>query len=168
MIGTYQQPYEIGAYVKEGMLCEDEWRLAYPLDESRNWSAENDKVILPLKDWLSSYHNSMVGPDRLGLLLTVDDDISDLELPLDDIPVVAIWFNEFSDGRGFSLATTIRERFQYQGELRAVGYYMLDQLHYFKRCGINAFCLRREQNADMAINVWNDFAEVFKVQRVRQ
>ena len=157
----YQQPYIAGAYVKEGVQSEDEWRLLYPSAEISDLFTENDKVIIPLKYWLNSAKALRKDKDRLGLLLTVNDDLSELEPFLSDIPVVAIWFDEFSDGRGFSLASTLRERFHYQGELRAVGYYLLDQLYYFKRCGFNSFNLRHEQNVESAINAWSDFTEIF-------
>jgi phosphoadenosine phosphosulfate reductase len=52
---------------------------------------------------------------------------------------VAIAFPAFGDGRGYSSARLVVERYKYQGELRAVGDVLMDQLTLMRRCGINAF-----------------------------
>jgi len=57
---------------------------------------------------------------------------------LADIPLIAIHFPVFTDGRGFSYARELRQR-GYRGELRATGEFMPDQVHYLRRCGFDAF-----------------------------
>jgi phosphoadenosine phosphosulfate reductase len=52
---------------------------------------------------------------------------------------IAIAFPGFNDGRGYSSARLIAERFRYQGEIRAVGDVLMDQVPLMHRCGINAF-----------------------------
>src|SRR5690606_34641599 len=52
---------------------------------------------------------------------------------------IAINFPAFTDGRGYSSARLIRERYGYEGELRAVGDVLTDQIPFMRRCGINAF-----------------------------
>ena len=53
--------------------------------------------------------------------------------------MIAINFPAFSDGRGLSLAVLLRTRFNYDGELRAVGDVHPDVIHYMKRCGFDTF-----------------------------
>ena len=57
------------------------------------------------------------------------------------LALIALRFPALTDGRGFSTARVLRERYGYRGELRAVGAFMPDQLHYLQRCGCNAFAL---------------------------
>jgi phosphoadenosine phosphosulfate reductase len=52
---------------------------------------------------------------------------------------VAINFPAFGDGRGYSSARLVVERYKYKGEVRAVGDVLMDQVPLMKRCGIEAF-----------------------------
>jgi uncharacterized protein (DUF934 family) len=74
-----------------------------------------------------------------GVLVDSDEEIEALEGSLDDIPLVALNFPVFSDGRPYSSATILRRRYGYQGEIRAVGDVRLDQLEQMQRCGFNAY-----------------------------
>jgi len=47
-------------------------------------------------------------------------------------------FPKFGDGRGYSIARLLRERYGYQGELRAVGQVGRDHLYYLESCGFDA------------------------------
>jgi len=83
---------------------------------------------------------------RLGILLEATDDPQDLAPDLPRIELIAVQFARFTDGRGYSIARLLRGRFGYQGELRAVGDVLLDQLYYMKRVGFDAFALRDDQD----------------------
>ncbi len=52
---------------------------------------------------------------------------------------IAINFPAFGDGRGYSSARLLVERYKYQGEVRAVGDVLMDQVPLMRRCGIDAF-----------------------------
>ena len=75
---------------------------------------------------------------------------------------VEVNFPSFTDGRGYSLARLLRERFGYQGELRAVGDVQRDQLYYLSRCGFDAFLLREDGDAGDALAALDDFSEAYQ------
>lgn len=79
---------------------------------------------------------------RLGVLLKAGEDVERLIPFLDQLDLVAVAFPAFKDGRGFSTARLLRGRFAYEGELRAVGLVLEDQLFFLMRCGFDAFALR--------------------------
>ena len=54
-------------------------------------------------------------------------------------PLVALSFAKFADGRAFSYAELLRERFGFKGELRAAGDVLLDEIPLMLRCGFTAF-----------------------------
>jgi len=85
----------------------------------------------------------------------IADDLADLDL-------VAIHFPVFRDGRGFSLARILRDRFNFQGELRATGDVLRDQLFFMQRCGFNAFEPRADRSIEDALNGLNDFSVVYQ------
>jgi len=66
-------------------------------------------------------------------------------------PVVGAHFPIFRDGRSFSTAALLRDRFQWQGEVRAIGDVLIDQLLQGARVGFDAFELRHDQNLDIGM-----------------
>jgi uncharacterized protein (DUF934 family) len=76
---------------------------------------------------------------RIGVRLPGETEPAELAPDLDALSVVALEFAKFTDGRGYSTARLLRERFKYEGELRAVGYVLRDQLLYMSRCGFDAY-----------------------------
>jgi uncharacterized protein (DUF934 family) len=53
--------------------------------------------------------------------------------------VVALAFPKFGDGRAYSYARLLRERFNFKGEVRAVGDVLREQAGFMLRCGFDAF-----------------------------
>ena len=87
-------------------------------------------TVVPLSEWDPKSGN--------GLLLEVTDEPDEQFI---SAPLIAINFPAFNDGRGLSLAVLLRTRFNYQGELRAVGEVHPDVIHYMKRCGFDTFLM---------------------------
>lgn len=76
---------------------------------------------------------------RIGVILKAGERAQALEGKLGAIDMVAIEFPKFSDGRGYSSARLLREKFGYGGELRAIGDVLFDQIPFMLRCGIDSF-----------------------------
>ncbi len=84
---------------------------------------------------------------------------------LDDIEffsVIALDFPTFKDGRSYSHARLLRERYNYQGELRAVGDILQDQLFFMERCGINSFHIRDDKDIEQALNGFKSFSSRYQ------
>jgi phosphoadenosine phosphosulfate reductase len=75
----------------------------------------------------------------VGVVLEPNDRLEDLGEDLDRIPVVAVKFPKFADGRAFSLARLLRDRYGFKGEIRATGDVLLDLIPHMARVGIDAF-----------------------------
>ena len=92
--------------------------------------------------------------------------------PADDPAVVAdrlgrvvrveVNFPKFGDGRGYSIARLLRERYGYKGELRAVGVVARDHLYYMENCGFDAFLLREGEDPAEALAAFADFSEAYQ------
>lgn len=78
----------------------------------------------------------------LGVRLQSDEAVERLAPFLGKLDLVAIVFPKFRDGRGYSAARLLRERFSFAGELRAVGDVLRDQIGFMARCGIDSFALK--------------------------
>ncbi len=77
---------------------------------------------------------------------------------LDRLALVEVNFPSFADGRGYSVARILREA-GYEGELRAVGDVLIDQLSHMRRCGFDSFAPDKrldEEDAKRAFATWDD------------
>lgn len=89
------------------------------------------------------------------------DDARDLIPHLARLQLIEVNFPVFGDGRGYSAARILREA-GYQGELRAVGDVLVDQLAYLRRCGFDAFAPEVPLDPADAENAFGRYAEVYQ------
>ena len=89
------------------------------------------------------------------------DDARDLLPVLDRIKLVEVNFPAYTDGRGYSAARILREA-GYDGELRAVGDVLVDQLAYMRRCGFDSFAPEHALNVADAEAALARYAEVYQ------
>jgi uncharacterized protein (DUF934 family) len=82
--------------------------------------------------WLSSGR-------KLGVRLQPDEAVEGLVYDLPRLSLVALVFPKFRDGRAYSSASLLRERYGFAGEVRAVGEVLREQAHFMARCGFDAF-----------------------------
>ena len=117
------------------------------------WSAGQ---ILDLEHWLAL-------PDKSASAVQLEPDQPPAPLleQLAVIELIAINFTAFMDGRGFSYARELREA-GYSGELRAVGNFIPDQLHYLQRCGFDSFELNDDADIAAAQSHLGAFSEHYQ------
>ena len=144
--------------IKNGALASDDgWRLIRSADDA--FSIEED-VILPLDVYLERKNGQHTG--QLAVWLAPEQDVAALQEHLAELPLIAIDFPAFPDGRGYSHARLLRERYGYQGELRAIGDVLRDQLSYMAQVGFNAFVIRADRDAASALAGLADFSEQYQ------
>ncbi|MEO6395724.1 MAG: phosphoadenylyl-sulfate reductase [Devosia sp.] len=117
---------------------------AFIADPFHAWSEADDIASvrythIPVKVFLANRDAVLANPHPLGLLISPGDKVEDVAGDLGRFASIAINFPAFSDGRGYSSARLLTERHKYQGELRAVGDVLMDQVPLMRRCGIVAF-----------------------------
>jgi len=136
-----------------------------------NWIAVDESLTnLPSGDILLSYDQWQQFSDQLadhdgqiGVWIEGNTDIEAIVEPLLELPLIAINFPKFADGRGFSIARLLRGRYKYQGELRAIGGFIRDQLYLLKRCGFDAFKFIDNTELSEAAKSLKDFSETYQV-----
>jgi uncharacterized protein (DUF934 family) len=99
---------------------------------------------------------------RLGLDLEVDDAVDNVITWLPRVELVRLNFGAFSDGRPFSQARLLRERYAYRGDIRAHGQVLRDQLSFMQRCGINQFSLADGEDVGLALDAFQDISETYQ------
>jgi uncharacterized protein (DUF934 family) len=144
----------------EGQTRSDDWTLL-PRDVSGAELPAGD-VIVPFRVWIEARTELLARGSRAGVWLASDEQAEDLEPFLAELAIIAIEFPVFSDGRGYSNARILRERLGYQGELRAVGDVLRDQLFLMRRCGFDSFALRSDRDAAQAVSALADFRHAYQ------
>lgn len=154
--------------IKDRAIVEDSWVLLKLADDgSLPEVPANGEILVPLALW-QAQKESLLQRGNVGVWLAADQEP---ELILDDLaklPVIALDFPAFTDGRAFTSARLLRERFAYTGEIRAIGDVFRDQLWYMSRCGFNAFAIKEGKNIEDALQGLNDFSEAYQVSVERQ
>lgn len=89
------------------------------------------------------------------------DDARDLLPHLGRLQLIEVNFPVFGDGRGYSAARILREA-GYQGELRAVGEVLVDQVAFMRRCGFDAFAPEVPLDQADAEAAFARYAEVYQ------
>ena len=85
---------------------------------------------------------------KLGVIWPNNRNLDDLVPYLDRLAVVALVFPTFRDGRAYSQARLLRERYGYDGELRATGQVLRDQFVFMLRAGFDAFEVKKQADAE--------------------
>lgn len=117
-----------------GFVSDDPW----VIESDEVEVGQNEKPILPLASFLE---RAEAGESGLGVLIAPADNVRALQPHLDKIALVALSFPAFNDGRGFSHASLLRTRLGFDGEIRAVGDVLIDQIPLMLRCGISSFAV---------------------------
>ena len=85
---------------------------------------------------------------KVGVIWPNNRDINDLVPYLDRLGSVALVFPTFRDGRAYSQARLLRERFLYRGELRATGQVLRDQFVFMLCAGFDTFEVKKQADAE--------------------
>ncbi len=93
---------------------------------------------------------------ELGVQVKSTTQPEDIAPYLDRVTLVAVEFPKFRDGRGFTIARALRERYGYTGEIRAVGHFLPDQYSQLLRCGFSSAAV--PDGADLA--AWQEALRV--------
>lgn len=145
--------------IKDGAIIDNQW-LARELGMEDGLPASN--VLVNLEYWNAHQSDISARPETVGLILDSTETPDQIKGDLQSIPVIAVRFPAFADGRGFSIARLLRERFNYQGEVRAIGSPIRDQLTYLARVGFNAFELAEHYNPTEALASLKDFSDNYQ------
>ncbi len=122
---------------------------AFVADPFKEWvegtnPSEARYTHVPLPVFLADREAFLANPHPLGLLVSPGDKIEDVEADIGRFASIAIRFPAFSDGRGYSTARLLSQRYQSVNEIRAVGDVLQDQIPLMRRCGFNAFVVTHE------------------------
>ena len=149
--------------IKDKAIVSDEWALLKLAEGESPESAvvPSGKQIIPLNVWLAQQSQLSARSD-IGVWIASDERSEDLGEAVSTLPVIAVDFPSFADGRGYSIAYQLRARQGFEGELRAIGDVLRDQLFYMQRVGFNAFATRADRSINDALKGLTDFSDTYQ------
>ena len=112
------------AYFAKGAFAQDAWA---------------GREIIPAAAYRERRASGDVLPSPLGLKLDPGFAVETLAGELDGVALIVVAFPRFTDGRGYSMGWLLRTRLAYQGEMRATGDILFDEMQLMVRCGFDAF-----------------------------
>jgi len=146
--------------IKGGESVTDRWSLVRETADPQ--ALPEGPVIVNLATWLE-HRAALMALGDAAVWLAPADDPAALADDVFALPLIAVDFPKFSDGRGYSTARLLRERFGFRGELRAVGDVLRDQLYYLYQVGFDAFALRADQDLETALSAFRDFSDGYQL-----
>jgi uncharacterized protein (DUF934 family) len=147
--------------IKARKAAPDTWQLLKADEAGAVAIPASGNVIVPLAVW-TAQRDALRARGNVGVALEPNEDPAELANDVAALPLIAVSFPSFQDGRGYSTARLLRERYGFKGEVRAIGDVLLDELFYMSRVGFDAFLLREDQDLDACLKVFDTFSEVYQ------
>ena len=130
-------------HVKGGKIQPDEY--VHIADDAA--LPETGAVLLSAARFLADPELVLQRREKVGVIWPNNRDVEDLLPYVERLALVALVFPSFRDGRAYSQARLLRERYFFRGELRATGQVLRDQFVFMLRAGFDAFDVKKQADA---------------------
>lgn len=141
--------------IKDKRVVDDAWHLVQD-DE-----ATDAHAIVSLSRWNADHAALLAAGTPVGVVLRSNESPNDVT-DRDKLPLIAVDFPAFTDGRGYSTARMLRSRLHYKGEIRAIGDVMRDEMFLMSRCGIDSFAVKAGKDIAKALGAFEDFSVTYQ------
>jgi uncharacterized protein (DUF934 family) len=131
------------------------------LDDDAELPADG-AVLVSAERFLSDPEAVLSRKGKAGVIWPNNRDVEDLLPYLDRLAAVALVFPIFRDGRAYSQARLLRERYKFGGELRATGQVLRDQFMFMLRAGFDAFEVKKDSDAKVFADVAHRFSVFYQ------
>lgn len=144
--------------IKDRQVVADSWR--YVAADAEVLPAGD--IIVPLALWRARKAELAGRNGGLGLKLEPGEHPAEVADDLSRFSVIALNFPTFRDGRAYSYARLLRERYGFTGELRATGDVGRDQAFFMRRCGIDAFEVPQSRDPEGFLQALDEFSVTYQ------
>jgi uncharacterized protein (DUF934 family) len=142
--------------LRDRQIVTDEW--LYVAEAATDASAP---LIVTFDQWKMEPDTWLARGNPLGVVLASAHKVEELAPDLERFSLVAAEFSGPGEGRGYTQARLLRERWNFKGELRATGHVRSDQVLFMARCGFNSFELP-DTDFDAALAAFSTFSAAYQ------
>lgn len=147
------------AIINESAVIDDDpWRF---VEDGEPMPADGSAIVT-LDRWKEEADVLRGRNSPLGIKLATDQPPAEIVDDLERFDLIALEFSTVGDGRAFSYARLLRDRYGYAGELRAVGFVLRDHLDFMARCGIDSFELMDGKDPENALKAFREFSVAYQ------
>ena len=139
--------------IKDQQIVNDGW--THVADDDPVYSGN---ITVSPQRWQTNRQQLLNHTGELGLRLSTEDRLEDIASDLSHFSLMELNFKVFADGRCFSQAWLLRNRFHFEGEIRVTGQFMRDQIYYLQRVGVNSFKLENNTDLTGMLSTLKDFS----------
>ncbi len=143
--------------IKDRQIIDNQW---HHLADGE--TVNSNYATVSVERWKLERDSLRTDMNNIGLRISPEDSIEDILDDLDYFDLICLDFPAFTDGRLFSTARLLRGRYEYNGELRAIGNFIRDQIFFLSRVGVNAFELQESNDITEALNGLNEFSVTYQ------
>ena len=119
-------------------------------------------ISVPMNLWLDHKAELQARDGLVAVQIAADEFPEDFSDEYADISSIVLPMVAHVDGRSYSHAYKLRTRFDYQGEIRAIGDVKYDQLGFLTRSGCNAFELPTTENLETALKAFSEISDIYQ------
>lgn len=144
----------MSALIDSRQRIEDRWiRLTddQPIENQSN-------IIVSLHRLKRDWRQLQLREIAIAAELEPDAIAEDILFALSDLEMIVLYFEVFADGRAFSQAKLLRDRYGFTGDIRARGDVIRDQLAFMQRCGFNQFEIGDDEDFELALLAFNEIS----------
>lgn len=139
--------------IKDNQITNDAWE--YKPDDA---DLGNGDVTISLSRLQQNGKELTNRKGKLGVRIVPADLVEGIADYLPSLSLIELYFPELADGRLFSYAWLLRNRYNYQGEIRATGRYLPEQVFYLSRVGVNSFYPEKTEDLPVVLANLHDFS----------
>jgi uncharacterized protein (DUF934 family) len=152
----------MASIIKNRTIVNDDWTVVRAAEDGSLPAVDTlpvGKVLVPLALWQAEREalTASRSAGDIGVWLAADSEPADIVADFDKVALIGVDFPVFRDGRGYSIARLLRERYGYKGEIRAIGDVLRDQLRFMFRCGFDAYAVRADKDLHDALKAFDEF-----------
>lgn len=144
--------------LKDQQITDDRFQILEQEQEQAVTHLPEGNLLLPVSSIDVATRANIEHNGQIGIWFDSADEPETAADVLNQFEIIGVNFPKFMDGRGYSIARLLRERFDYRGDIRAIGDVLVDQIYYLQRCGFSSFRLREDQNPEYAIEAVSTFS----------
>lgn len=146
--------------IKNKEVINDDWQLIRDIENDD--AIPEGQVILPFAYWQANRDELLKRDTEHAVMINGDTVTEDLLDDMENFALIALDFPAFGDGRSYSHACLLRQRYEFKGDLRAVGDVLQDQLFFMQRCGFDSYAIREDKDFEEALKSLNDFTVTYQ------
>jgi len=144
--------------IRDNQIIEDNWKNIRDEDEI----PDAGDIILSTDHAFDYVAMGVLHNGRLGVRIRSDANFDGLEALLSALDLVELEFPSFTDGRAYSQATQLRKQLEFEGEIRARGNILVDQLQFMRRCGFDSFEITDKRHFKVWQEKYSDLSHAYQ------